>query len=116
MCVFFKQDVVLARLLDDGTFSTLNSLVFYNHFEICSWFMDCDTLKECTRILQTGSLLERHTVLDFMLELFSLVKTLQVLFCIVFLMFIFYFVFCTTTVDANKECLLCSRGREWGDG
>ena len=32
----YLKDVVLARILDDPTFSVLNSLIFYNHVEIIS--------------------------------------------------------------------------------
>ncbi|KAJ3088853.1 Platinum sensitivity protein, partial [Quaeritorhiza haematococci] len=78
--VQFLKDVVLARLLDDGTFSMLNSLTFYNHVDIVNYFQqDHQFLNELFGILSSEetSMEKKKEVIMFLHELCGIAKTLQ---------------------------------------
>ncbi|KAJ3055378.1 Platinum sensitivity protein, partial [Rhizophlyctis rosea] len=76
--VLFLKDVVLARHMDDGTFSTLNSLVFFNQMDIVSYIQqDHEYLKELFRILGEGSGETRSDAVAFLRELCFTSKNLQ---------------------------------------
>ncbi|KAJ3107197.1 Platinum sensitivity protein [Phlyctochytrium planicorne] len=77
----FLKDVVLARLLDDNTFSALNSLVFFNHMEIVGHFQqDNEYLEGLFRILTLEDYSEekKKEVVLFLHEICSIAKNLQV--------------------------------------
>ncbi|KAJ3296307.1 Platinum sensitivity protein [Borealophlyctis nickersoniae] len=76
----FLKDVVLARLLDDGTFSTLNSLAFFNFMDIVGYIQqDHEFLKELFHILSADefSAEKKKDVIMFLHELCTIAKTLQ---------------------------------------
>ncbi|KAJ3194671.1 Platinum sensitivity protein [Irineochytrium annulatum] len=76
----FLKDVVLARLLDDSTFSALNSLVFFNHMDIVSHFQqDNEYLEGLFQILSSDEHTEdkKKEVVLFLQELCSIAKNLQ---------------------------------------
>ncbi|KAJ3219304.1 Platinum sensitivity protein [Dinochytrium kinnereticum] len=77
----FLKDVALARLLDDTTFSALNSLVFFNHMDIIGYFQqDNDYLEGLFRILTSEEYSEekKKEVVLFLHEICSIAKNLQV--------------------------------------
>ncbi|KAI9183762.1 component of IIS longevity pathway SMK-1-domain-containing protein [Polychytrium aggregatum] len=77
--VTFLKDVALARLLDDGTFSTLNSMIFFNHIDIVSHFLQNDEfLDKIFAILNSEDEPDKKKeVIMFLHELCGIAKTLQ---------------------------------------
>ncbi|KAI9350073.1 component of IIS longevity pathway SMK-1-domain-containing protein, partial [Zopfochytrium polystomum] len=77
----FLKDVALARLLDDQTFSSLNSLIFFNQVEIVNYFQQNQQyLAELFGMLNSESESDdkKRDVIGFFLELCSVVKNMQV--------------------------------------
>ncbi|KAJ3116847.1 Platinum sensitivity protein [Phlyctochytrium bullatum] len=77
----FLKDVVLARLLDDNTFSALNSLVFFNHVDIVGHFQqDHEYLEGLFRILTSDDTTDekKREVVLFLHEICSIAKNLQI--------------------------------------
>ncbi|KAI8851481.1 component of IIS longevity pathway SMK-1-domain-containing protein [Chytridium lagenaria] len=77
----FLKDVVLARLLDDSTFSALNSLVFFNHMDIVGYFQqDNEYLEGLFRILTSEeySQEKKKEVVLFLHEISTIAKNLQI--------------------------------------
>jgi protein phosphatase-4 regulatory subunit 3 len=76
----YLKDVALARLLDDGTFSTLNTLIQVNHNELVEYFKSdptyltrvCDILRD-----KEVSVESKADAVAFMHELCAIVKGLQ---------------------------------------
>ncbi|KAJ3411746.1 Platinum sensitivity protein [Chytridiales sp. JEL 0842] len=79
--VQFLKDVALARLLDDSTFTTLNSVIYFNNIDIVSYFQQNDTfLSDLFNVLSGEDQPEskKKDVVMFLHELCSAAKTLQV--------------------------------------
>jgi hypothetical protein len=79
--VQFLKDVALARLLDDSTFTTLNSVIYFNHIDIVNYFQQNDEfLSQLFKILTSSEEPEQRKkdVVMFLHELCSIAKTLQV--------------------------------------
>ncbi|TPX33217.1 hypothetical protein SmJEL517_g03825 [Synchytrium microbalum] len=79
--VQFLKDVALARLLDDSTFSTMNSLIFFNHVDIVNYFQsERDYLNQLFEMLSNEdvSMEKKKDVILLLHELTSIAKTLQV--------------------------------------
>lgn len=77
----YLKDVVLPRSLDDPTFATLNSLIFFNHVELVSAIQNDEKfLKQLFRELRdTSTPMDRERdLLAFLQELCNLAKPLQV--------------------------------------
>lgn len=77
--VQYLKDVVIARLMDDGIFSTFNSIIFYNHLEILTYIS-----QEHTFLGQlfdsfnsdSSSLEQKRDVILFLNEMCSTAKSL----------------------------------------
>ncbi|EFA75365.1 EVH1 domain-containing protein [Heterostelium album PN500] len=79
--VQYLKDVVLPRVLDDLTFSTLNSIIYFNNSEIVGQIQKDTTFlqKIFTQIQQSPSgSSERRDLLLFLQELCGLAKNLQI--------------------------------------
>ena len=79
--VQFLKDVALARILDEQTFSSLNSIAFFNQTEIVSHIQSDQTfLSELFAILseENISLERRKDVILFLHELSTIARTLHV--------------------------------------
>jgi protein phosphatase-4 regulatory subunit 3 len=77
----FLKDVVLNRVLDDGTFATLNSLIFFNNIEIVTQLQsDTKFLSDLFVQLQSKDVSpqQRKDLLLFLQELCNLAKNLQI--------------------------------------
>eukprot|EP01113_Clastostelium_recurvatum_P016168 TRINITY_DN191_c2_g1_i1.p1 TRINITY_DN191_c2_g1~~TRINITY_DN191_c2_g1_i1.p1 ORF type:complete len:839 (+),score=228.39 TRINITY_DN191_c2_g1_i1:694-3210(+) len=80
----YLKDVVLPRVLDDSTFGTLNSLIFFNNVEIVTHLQsDTRFLSELFRQLRqcstpaTASATQTSDLLLFLQEMCALAKNLQ---------------------------------------
>jgi len=76
----FLKDVALARLLDDGTFSTLNSLAFYNQSDLVNYFQrNHQYLNQLFSILSDENEIpkKKKNVILFLHELSSLAKSVH---------------------------------------
>jgi protein phosphatase-4 regulatory subunit 3 len=75
----YLKDVVLPRVLDDATFASLNSLIFYNQLEIITALRnDKIFFQELFNRLKSTELTEanRKDLILFLVELCSLAKNL----------------------------------------
>ena len=71
----------MARLLDDNTFSTMNTLIFYNNVDIVNYFQsEHEYLNQLFEILSSEDVTmeKRKDVILFLHELTSIAKTLQI--------------------------------------
>ncbi|KAK9761065.1 Platinum sensitivity protein, partial [Basidiobolus ranarum] len=78
----YLKDVVLARVLDESTFSILNSLIFFNHVDIVNHFQhDHDFLKQLFGILDNAneSSERKHDVIRFVQQFCAISKNLQMI-------------------------------------
>lgn len=76
----YLKDVVLPRQLDDGTFATINSLIYFNNMEIVQHISNNDRfLTDLFRKLKASepSSEDRLSVVLFLQELCSLTKMMQ---------------------------------------
>lgn len=75
----FLKDVALARLLDDSSYSTLNTMVYLSHVEIVNHFhQDHEYLEQLFTILSSDEAAERkRDVILFLSELCQTAKSLQ---------------------------------------
>jgi protein phosphatase-4 regulatory subunit 3 len=76
----YLKDVVLNRVLDDATFATLNSLIFFNNLEIVSQLQsDAKFITELFKKLKSPETTtqQRKDLLLFLQELCNLAKNLQ---------------------------------------
>jgi protein phosphatase-4 regulatory subunit 3 len=76
----FVKDVVLARIVDDATCATLNSLIIFNQMEIISHVQNDDAFQ--IALFQklgnsTAGSEDRHDTLSLLQELLNLSKNLQ---------------------------------------
>jgi protein phosphatase-4 regulatory subunit 3 len=77
--VQYLKDVVIARLMDDGIFSTFNSIIFYNHLEILTYIsQDHSFLSQLftTFNSDTTELEQKRDVILFLNEMCSTAKSL----------------------------------------
>ncbi|KAI9343620.1 component of IIS longevity pathway SMK-1-domain-containing protein [Obelidium mucronatum] len=82
----FLRDTALARMLDDATFSAMNSMVFFNQVDIISWFVGAgeDYLSKVIGVLneedigEEGLSVKRDDVVLFLHELSGVAKGMQV--------------------------------------
>ncbi|KAJ1543032.1 Platinum sensitivity protein [Cladochytrium tenue] len=73
--LLFLKDVALARLLDDHTFSSLNSLIFINHVEIVNYFQNNEEyMDELFNLLNQKS--GNDEAVKFLLELCGIARGL----------------------------------------
>lgn len=76
----YLKDVILARVLDDPTFSIINSMTFFNHVDIVNHLQnDSDFLNSLFNILADAraSLEKKREVVLFVQEFCSIAKNLQ---------------------------------------
>lgn len=74
----YLKDVVLARILDDPTFSILNSLIFFNQVDIVNYLQqDEDYLRELFTLLQQHDNSRSVEALKFLQQFCSIAKSLQ---------------------------------------
>ena len=77
----YLKDVVLARILDDPTFSVLNSLIFFNHVEIVSHLQSNTAyLEELFGLIDSpdASAKRKKDAVDFIQQCCAIAKNLQV--------------------------------------
>eukprot|EP01137_Pigoraptor_chileana_P021816 Opistho-2@85989 len=79
--VQYIKDVVLPRILDDSTFASLNSLIFFNHIDIVRRLKDNDAF--LTELFEkanadTTTVEERRDVMQFLQEFTGLARSLLV--------------------------------------
>ncbi|ORY03121.1 DUF625-domain-containing protein [Basidiobolus meristosporus CBS 931.73] len=78
----YLKDVVLARILDDNTFSILNSLIFFNHVDIVNHLQhDHEFLKQLFGILDNAeeSSERKRDVIFFVQQFCAISKNLQMM-------------------------------------
>ncbi|KAJ3283863.1 Platinum sensitivity protein [Rhizoclosmatium sp. JEL0117] len=83
----FLRDTALARMLDDGTYAAMNSMVFFNQVDIVGWFVNAgpgeDYLAKVIGILneedigEEGLSVQRDDVVLFLHELSTVAKGMQ---------------------------------------
>ena len=77
----YLKDVVLARILDDPTFSVLNSLIFFNQVDIVAHLhKDMEFLKELFQIIDSPStdLQRKKDAVCFIQQCCAIAKNIQV--------------------------------------
>lgn len=76
----YLKDVVLARLLDDPTFATLNSLIYFNNVEILGGIMrDDKLLQELFSKLkdEKATIAEKKDAFLFLQEICNMIRSVQ---------------------------------------
>jgi protein phosphatase-4 regulatory subunit 3 len=75
----YLKDVILPRLLDDLTFATINSIIYFNNVEIVDHlYKDTTFLTELFSKFKTATKEELVDLLGFLQEFCSLAKNLQI--------------------------------------
>jgi protein phosphatase-4 regulatory subunit 3 len=75
----YLKDVILPRLLDDMTFATINSIIYFNNVEIVDHlYKDTTFLTELFSKFKTATKEELVDLLGFLQEFCSLAKNLQI--------------------------------------
>ena len=78
--LLYLKDVVLARILDDPTFSVLNSLIFFNQVDIVSYLQsNASLLRELFGIIDSPepSSKKKKDAVEFIQQCCAIAKTLQ---------------------------------------
>ncbi|KAJ3020288.1 Platinum sensitivity protein [Thoreauomyces humboldtii] len=106
----YLKDVALVRLLDDGTFSSLLSMIFYNQIEIISFVKnDSLFLRDLFGLLNSASTsdVQKKEAIFFVRELFAITKQLQSMNRILFIRNIEPEAFYRTLINHGLFTALC---------